>query len=642
MNRNFRLIAWFVFWLLGSRSWAQGTMSAVPDSLARFLRTANQDTTYVRAATQYAWWLINRLDQLERADSLLKQTQGLARSLKDSMGLQRVYFYRGRVFMRNPDVRTYQRAVYYLTLARQLIQQAHLPPSELQRVFTELGYYYLDNNQFELSLKYSLAAIKLTERYHLTDYCTKAYTGAGEVMDVMGNRTAARQYYQKADAMAYLEQDKYNLLGVKQKIAQQFHEEGQDAQAVEQYRKALAYADRYGNRWWRIKLWNEMAQCHIQLGQLDQALSYLKRAQQHAFRGNPISAMLTHLTMGSYYAARLAYPQAESHYKKAIRLATAFIETRVEREAVKGLIQVYVNTHRFDKAFTYQVKLGVLNDSLFSNLTTLRLRELANRHELEKRESQINLLQKQKQIVQFQRNTYVIMGGLLLLLSVAVAAWLLNRARWRGLKQAGRLRQQLAHDLHDEMGSTLSSISLLSSMVNTLLSQPDATPETPGLVRQMVTKIYSDTRQIQETIDEFIWSMQPGNDSLAQIADRLRGYTEPLLLAKNTTFQFAFDASLPEVPLSVVIRRNLYLLAKEAINNVVKYAQATVVVLRFEYHRGQLMVLIEDNGRGFDPAVPTPRTGLRSMDQRAKAMGGSLAIRSAPGQGTRLELRVAV
>ncbi len=222
-------------------------------------------------------------------------------------------------------------------------------------------------------------------------------------------------------------------------------------------------------------------------------------------------------------------------------------------------------------------------------------------------------------------------GALLLLLGAAVSAWLLYRARLRRLQEAQQLRKQIAHDLHDEVGSTL------SSMVNTLIAQ-----NRPESVERAIQKINTDARQILEAVDEIIWTINPGNDSLHRIALRLQEYALPLMESKSIRFSLVADPVLETLPISMEVRRNLYLIGKEAINNLVKYSDATQASLRFEYRSGQLTVLIEDDGRGFVVDQLSNRTGQASMQQRAKAMGGTLAIRSVPGQGTQLQLTAAL
>ncbi|RYF66608.1 MAG: sensor protein uhpB, partial [Cytophagaceae bacterium] len=206
-------------------------------------------------------------------------------------------------------------------------------------------------------------------------------------------------------------------------------------------------------------------------------------------------------------------------------------------------------------------------------------------------------------------------------------------ARVRRLREAQEIRKRIAHDLHDEVGSTLSSISLLSGMVNELIAQ-----KRPETVERAITKINTDARQILEVIDEIIWTINPGNDSLHRIILRLQEYAQPLMESKNIQFAVVADPNLDHLPISMDVRQNLYLISKEAINNLVKYSEATQATMRFGYQKEQLKVVIEDNGRGFDVDLPSERTGQTSMKQRAKAMGGLLDIQSGSGKGTKLEL----
>jgi two-component system, NarL family, sensor histidine kinase UhpB len=123
---------------------------------------------------------------------------------------------------------------------------------------------------------------------------------------------------------------------------------------------------------------------------------------------------------------------------------------------------------------------------------------------------------------------------------------------------------------------------------------------------------------------------------------RLQEYAQPLMESQNIQFSFETDPTLTDLPISMEVRRNLFLITKEAINNLVKYSAATQATVRFGRQAGQLQVVIEDNGRGFDVKQASTRNGQTTMRQRAEAMSGSLVVESAPDTGTALRLLVPI
>lgn len=110
--------------------------------------------------------------------------------------------------------------------------------------------------------------------------------------------------------------------------------------------------------------------------------------------------------------------------------------------------------------------------------------------------------------------------------------------------------------------------------------------------------------------------------------------------ARQIHFVLVADPGLAQLPLSMPVRRHLYLIGKEALNNLVKHSQATHATVHVRCTPHQLQVLIEDDGQGFEVTPPRRRTGQQSMQHRARAIGGVLRVGSTPGQGTRLELTV--
>ncbi len=606
------------------------------DSLLRHLQTAKQNDTYVRAACQYAQWLY-RIRELDKADSLLKRAEVLAVGLHDSMGLQQVYVHFGNAYLLRPGSTHLPKAKAYFEKARQIIINNHLPPSELLLAITGLGEVHYFSHQYEPALYHFLASIRLTEQYRLTNNVTRAYLGVSEIMGILGRDKERDKYAQKAYAIAYHDQNKLMLFWAEGTMTALLKRQHNYKEAIHHLVKILSYTDQLLFKSWKINIYLNIGDCYNQLNQPGNALRALKLAEQYAhgksFKAHDMDRLNVSFALGQHYLTHQNYRQAESYFLKSWKIARQLREPLDELDASEGLSKVYAKMHQYAKAYHFQMASTRLNDSLLSSKATQKTRDLLTKAETEKRDAQIKLLNEQKKRAQFQRNTWIAGTLLLLVLAAAISAWLLNRAKVRRLREAQTLRQQIAHDLHDEVGSTLSSISMLSGHTDTLLSQ-----NKPEQAQQMVQKIYTDARQILESIDEIIWTINPGNDSLKRIALRLQEYAQPLMESKGIVLHFSAETSLDDYSVSMEVRRNLYLIGKEAINNLIKYSQATQATLRFELQKDQLRVLIEDNGRGFDAAQASFRTGQRSMKQRALAMGGTLAVHSMPGHGTRLQL----
>ncbi|MBM3405601.1 MAG: hypothetical protein FJY10_12030, partial [Bacteroidetes bacterium] len=211
-------------------------------------------------------------------------------------------------------------------------------------------------------------------------------------------------------------------------------------------------------------------------------------------------------------------------------------------------------------------------------------------------------------------------------------AWVLFRYRVRQLIKVERLRTRIATDLHDDIGSTLSSISILSDLLSRETSNPKSL--------QMVGNISKNSRQMLEKIDDIIWVVNPTNDRFQNLSLRIREYAIPLFESKQMLFEILIDEKLSTLKLAMDVRRNIYLIAKEAINNLVKYSACKKARILFREHDPELFLEISDDGKGFDVSSPTSRNGLKNMHARAKQINARLKIASSPGNGTTIELTI--
>ncbi|GAA4398000.1 hypothetical protein GCM10023187_08050 [Nibrella viscosa] len=198
-----------------------------------------------------------------------------------------------------------------------------------------------------------------------------------------------------------------------------------------------------------------------------------------------------------------------------------------------------------------------------------------------------------------------------------------------------RIRDEIARDLHDEVGATLTSIAISTKLVQKKVNgrQPEIQP--------ILDQIKADSEDTIHSIRDTVWALNPDNDAPERFLERLRSVA--LQLLTNQGIALAFDcvikpADLP--PFSMEQRRNLYLVFKEAIHNIVKHAQANCVSIQIHRQASQLQIIITDDGRGFDLTAQSEGNGLVNFRKRAAAGGFSVEVES--GAGTVVSILVPV
>jgi signal transduction histidine kinase len=200
-----------------------------------------------------------------------------------------------------------------------------------------------------------------------------------------------------------------------------------------------------------------------------------------------------------------------------------------------------------------------------------------------------------------------------------------------------KLRIKIASDLHDDIGSTLSSISIMSDL---LQSQLDSS----GHAEELLKKIGSNAHNMLESMDDIVWSVNPSNDRFQYLDMRIREYAIPLFESKNIRFKISTPPEPATLSLSMDVRRNLFLIAKEAVNNLVKYSGCDVATIEFSFNRSTLAMKIGDNGKGFDmeKIKNSGRNGLRNMQQRAGQIHAKLSVDSGINRGTCISLSLKI
>ena len=220
----------------------------------------------------------------------------------------------------------------------------------------------------------------------------------------------------------------------------------------------------------------------------------------------------------------------------------------------------------------------------------------------------------------------------LLVLGFIAVAYGLYYIRISRLKEKFRIRSTIARDLHDEIGSTLTSINILSRVSYTNL-QKDKTKAS-----DLIQKITEQSESMQQSMSDIIWAIKPENDKLRNMAAHMREYLSHTLESRNIAIHFTAEENVMEESLNMEQRRDFFLIFKEAVNNAAKYSQSKEVLVEIKKWGHNILLTIRDEGKGFLPNGVHSTNGLKNMKSRAASLKARLTITSFPGKGTTVQL----
>ncbi len=219
----------------------------------------------------------------------------------------------------------------------------------------------------------------------------------------------------------------------------------------------------------------------------------------------------------------------------------------------------------------------------------------------------------------------------LMVLAVVSAVYGFYQFRLKQALKLQAIRDRIASDLHDEVGSNLSNIYIFSNVAQQKATANDKTAP-------LLQKIMDYTQQSMEAMNDIVWMINTRNDRFENIIIRMRTLAAELAETSDCQLQMSFDESLNNVKLNMEERKNFYLIYKEAINNLAKYAGCKNVWVNMSLRQNTVTLTIRDNGRGFDVVNTSTGNGLFNMKKRVEFLNGTFKVDSKIGEGTTLQL----
>jgi len=227
-----------------------------------------------------------------------------------------------------------------------------------------------------------------------------------------------------------------------------------------------------------------------------------------------------------------------------------------------------------------------------------------------------------------------VLAGIIYLISTAKLKRQLRAAKQKEIIEHERAR--IARDLHDQLGANLTQVTLLGEMA-------EMDKNMPAEVEQHAQQICETARETTRSLDEIVWAVNPSNDTLEGLANYACKYAQDYFALASVSYRAELPPNLPPTPILPEVRHNVFLAFKEAVNNVVKHAQATEARVTLELEPGYFILSIADNGRGLgDLSGKQLRNGLKNMRRRLADVRGEFAIAPRTSGGTVVQLKVPI
>ncbi|MBX2923967.1 MAG: hypothetical protein KF746_17340 [Chitinophagaceae bacterium] len=408
---------------------------------------------------------------------------------------------------------------------------------------------------------------------------------------------------------------------------------------------------------------------YIGLHQYDSAILFARRglqllkAQPALYNSNgndgKVAKGLVYLVLGEAFEVNNLYDSALYYYRESIALS---LETDIEVgvvDAYNGIAHIFQEQRQQDSAIWYAKK--VLADKFTRAYPAGRLKAadlLADVYEAQKTADSslkyLRIAQNVKDSVYSREKTFAFQNALLkdqenqraieadttalknryrlyflITLFITFSIIAITTIRNRRIKQLQNIRNSIADDLHDDIGSTLSSISIMNELAK------ERSPE----ALQLLTSIGESTAAIQENMSDIVWTVNPRNDHFENLLQRMYLFATEITEAKNIQLTFNSDAALHNIKLTMKQRKNIYLFFKEAINNAAKHSGAKKIMVTVSRKESNIEMNITDDGKGFKTGESYNGNGMSSLKRRAEELNSVYNIASLTNQGTTIQLR---
>jgi len=524
-----------------------------------------------------------------------------------------------------------------------------------------LGSVYFAQKNYKKALETHLVALEIAHKLEQVSWLlpmTQArlggdYEALAELAEAAGDTTTAKRRYDEA-LRNYDEALKANIAqGSKGRVADCNWHFGSVFTKLKKYDVAREYFENALKQYIAIQFTPFIALTHHSIAHLDSIGGDYKSAYKH-YR---IYMELRDSTLANDEGVR-KLAQARGRYEFSRIEDSLKFQAQLSNERLKQEHLLAIQQQQTLQLQTTSLRIAEQQKELN------RLAYLRTENELQAEQSQ--RLEKEKQLVILERDTEleqansrlkttqlelkeeeikarkmqgnVLVAGTFVLLILADVMWQNNKRRQaaKNLLEKQTMRTQIASDLHDEIGSELTSISFYSEMIKMQLREENTS------LKITLDRIANNARAIVTTMSDIVWVINPDNDITDNLVMRMRSNTSALCTERNIQYCFNTNNQTGDLKLDMQQRKNLYLIYKEALHNAIKYAECNKISVSLSQSDHEIELMVNDNGKGFDLNEAGEGNGLTNMKRRAEEIRGMLNLHSCRNRGTTISLKVKI
>ena len=640
--KSFWLITLFVLFFTNLNA------TSVTDSLERLLPTA-KDTVKVKLLSDLCWEY--RFISADTALQYGNKALELAKDIGYPRGIAQAYNDLGIIYL---DRSYYSKAIEYFQKAMEIRQKLN-DQSGMASLYNKIGIVYQKQGKLKEALQNQIAALKIYEDLGQDLWIGYSLNNIAIIHLNLGNLEKSLEY--NLEALKYREKmnDVYGEAGSFGNIANVYLKMKDTAKAVSYYNEALETFRQIKNDEGISAMLNNLGGIYLSQGKNNKALKLLNESLEIRKRsGDQKGIASSLLKIGEAYTNLGRYDKASAALYKAMRMAQKIGVLEEETAAFLNLAKMYALKGNLDSAFAYTRRYIVLKDSVYDQRLKQQIVEVQVKYETEKMERDNQLLLQEIQLNEVrlkQRKTEMLMLVFLVISIIGAAIFLIYR---RNQKQKAALnaeiirhnqqqlkavlegqekeRRRIARELHDSVGQRLAAIKLGWESVSKFFHKS----KKYGDLKEMVDLLDSASQEVREISHQMMpkeleqFGLPPAIVNLMNVA------------LKNTGVSYEFNHYGLKKRLPATIELNLFRILQELTSNVIKHANAEKIDIQLLNRNGKLVLVFEDNGKGFDTRSTAEGIGMMNIESRIKAMDGEMDIESRPGKGTTVRIRIPV